>query len=809
MKVSWSWLRQYVTPEMTPEALAESLTMTGLEVGSLEDRFAFLETVKVGRIEAVEAHPQADRLKLCRVDLGDRIVTVVCGAPNAAAGLLAPCALPGTEMPDGKTLQAGMIRGVTSEGMLCSALELGLGRDGSGLMILDAGLSSGSALNRALDLRDPVFEIELTPNRSDCLSIVGIAREAAAISGRPLTPPPLVEPAAGDAIHGKTSVDILAPEHCPRYAASLIEGVAVGPSPAWLQDRLRSVGQKPINNVVDVTNFVMFELGQPLHAFDFDRLEGGRIVVRTADEGELFVTLDGKERRLTADTLMICDARHPVAIGGVMGGRNSEIEAGTTKVLLESACFDPVSIRKTAKRLGLATDASHRFERGVDPHVTVRALHRAAALIAEVSGGRGVTGHIDEHPRPAPIRRIDLDVAALNRRLGTDLDADRICTYLNPLGFVATPAGPGRFSIEVPSFRVDVSRPEDLSEEVARRHGYQHIATTFPLIPAEGYRPSASMALRLRLKHLMAGFGFSEAITYSFVHADSAQRLGLDADDPRRRQVAILNPLSEEQAVMRTSLVPGLLETAARNIALNNRDFKLFELGNIYIGSTDADRLPDESTLMAGLWTGLRAPDHWDQPRDERQAACDFFDLKGVVEVLLQRLGIKEATFTAPAPGGCRYTRSGYTATIMADQRALGLIGQVHPETAGAYNLKQPVFIFELSLARLAEVMPSVLASRPIPRFPAIARDVTLIVDRSLESARCIQDVFALKEPLVEKMTLFDQYQGRPIASDRKSVSFRITYRSDQGTLADEQINLLHQQITEHLLKTFDADLPT
>ncbi len=809
MKVSWSWLNQYVDLAMAPADLAEALTMAGLEVDSVVDRFAFLGSVRVGRIQTVEAHPRADRLKLCRVDIGDGVVTVVCGAPNAAAGMLAPCALPGTEMPDGKILQAGAIRGVTSEAMLCSALELGLGGDGSGLMALDADLPVGSPLNQALELCDPVFEIELTPNRSDCLSIIGVAREAAAIAGCSVRPPEVGIPAAGQAICDHTSVQILAPEHCPRYAASLIFEVTVGPSPAWLQDRLRSVGLKPINNVVDVTNFVMLDLGQPLHAFDFDRLEGRRIVVRTAGEGEPFVTLDGKERRLTADTLMICDAARPVAVGGVMGGLNSEIEAGTTRVLLESACFDSVSIRKTAKRLGLATDASHRFERGVDPHGTVRALHRATALIAEVSGGRVISGHIDEHPRPAPVRHIDLDPQTVNRRLGTDLDAGQIRQFLESLQFIVTPADPGRFTVEVPSFRVDVSRPEDLNEEIARRYGYQHIATTYPLFPAEGYRPSAPVVLRRDLKRLMAGFGFNEAITYSFVHADSAARLRLGEDDARRRQVEILNPLSEEQAVMRTSLIPGLLDTAARNLALNNRNLKLFELGNTYIASTEAEQLPDESTQLAALWTGLRRPDHWDQSRDERQAACDFFDLKGIVEALLGRLGIEGASFTAPAVQACRYTRPGYTADVFVHQRCLGRIGEVHPQTAAAYDLKQPVFFFELAVQLLAESIPAGTSSRPIPRFPAIDRDATLIVQRELESARLVEAVQALDEPLVEQVLIFDHYEGAPVPAGRKSISLRITYRSDQVTLADEQINRLHQWISAHLLNIFDADLPT
>ncbi|MBW1647736.1 MAG: phenylalanine--tRNA ligase subunit beta [Deltaproteobacteria bacterium] len=802
MKVSWSWLTQYVEVDLTPAQVAEALTMAGLEVAAVNDRYGFLETVRVGRIVQVSPHPRADRLKCCQVDIGDRTLTVVCGAPNAAADCLVPCALPGTEMPGGCELKAETVRGVSSEGMLCSAFELGLGADASGLLHLDDRLAVGAPLNRALGLHDPVLEIELTPNRSDCLSILGVAREVAAICGKPLVPPPVPVLPEGSDIHRETSVQILAPDHCPRYTARLIFDVAIGPSPQWLQDRLRSVDLKPINNVVDVTNFVMMELGQPLHAFDFDRLRGRRIVVRTAAEGESFVTLDQKQRRLTADTLMICDAEVPVAIGGVMGGLDSEIQPDTTRVLLESACFDPVSIRKTAKRFNLATDAAYRFERGVDPHGTLTALNRATALIAEVAGGRPVPGHIDAHPRPAPQTVIALDVHRVNRRLGTELDGDRMKTLLEEIGFRVSNQESDRLEVHVPSFRVDVTRSEDLTEEIARRHGYEKIATTHPALPAAGRRPAAAFALRQRLRELMAGLGFAEVITYSFVHQDSNLRLRLAKDDPRQRQVVIRNPLSEDLAVMRTSLLPGLLETASRNIAMGNRHLKLFEVGKIFVAAEDgADRLPAETQMLAALWTGQRQDEHWAQGRLERQASCDFFDLKGVVEALVERLGVTGVRFGSLAPEHCDCTRPGVSAWIAVEDERIGFIGEVHPDTRAAF--------FELNLPRLAKRMAAGRQSRPLPRFPAITRDMTLIVDAAVESARLAEAIAAADEPLVESVALFDHYIGPPIPAGRKSVSFRITYRSDRGTLADEQINPLHQKITERLLASFGAALPT
>jgi phenylalanyl-tRNA synthetase beta chain len=810
MKVSWSWLTRYVEVDLTPAQVAEALTMVGLEVASVTDRYGFLETVRVGRIVQVSPHPRADRLKCCQVDVGDGIQNIVCGAPNAAPGLLAPCALPGTEMPGGRVLKAEAVRSVISEGMLCSAFELGLGADAGGLMRLDDQLAVGTPLNQALGLHDPVLEIELTPNRPDCLSILGVAREVAAICSRPLAPPPVPALPEGDDIHRETSVQILAPEHCPRYAARLIFEVAVGPSPDWLQDRLRSVGLKPINNVVDVTNFVMMELGQPLHAFDFDRLRGRRIVVRTAVEGEIFATLDERQRRLTADTLMICDAEGPVGIGGVMGGLDSEILPATTRVLLESACFDPVSIRKTAKRFNLATDAAYRFERGVDPHGTITALNRAAALIAEVAGGRPVPGHIDAHPRPAPQTVIALDIHRANRRLGTELDGGRIETLLEEIGFRVSNKDSDHLEVKVPSFRVDVSRSEDLTEEIARRHGYEKIATTHPALPAGGRRPATAFALRQHMRVLMAGLGFAEVITYSFVHQDSSDRLRLADDDPRRRQVAIRNPLSEDQAVMRTSLIPGLLETASRNIAMGNRHLKLFEVGKIFVAAEDdLARLPEETQMLAALWTGQRQGEHWSQGRQERQAPCDFFDLKGVVEALLERLGVAGVRFWAPAVEHCSCTRPGVSAWINVDDDRIGFLGEVHPDTRAAFDLKQPAFVFELNLPLLSKRITNGRQSQPIPRFPAITRDMTLIVDAAVESARLAEAIAAADEPLVERVTLFDQYIGDPIPAGRKSVSLRIMYRSDQGTLVDEQINPLHQKITERLLASFGAALPT
>jgi phenylalanyl-tRNA synthetase beta chain len=514
MKVSLSWLKDYVNISMEAGELANALTMAGLEVDSVSDRYAYLKGVIVGRVKEVKSHPNADKLKLCRVATGDGEVSVVCGAPNVRTGMLVPLAQPGTVLPIGNRIEKSVIRGKISEGMLCSSAELELGADADGIMSLDSSVSAGGPLSEALNLSDTVFELDLTPNRPDCLSIIGIAREVAAIENSPLKYPDFTVDDKADTIHQFSSVKIEAPDHCPRYAARLVENVKVKSSPYWLQDRLLSVGLRPINNIVDITNFVMMETGQPLHAFDFDNLSENRIVVRLAADGEKFTTLDEKERSLESQMLMICDGEKPVAVGGIMGGLNSEIEEHTTRVLLEGAYFNPVSIRRTSKRLGLNTDASHRFERGVDPEGCVRAVNRAAKLMAEIGDGTLIDGMIDEYPNPQPVQSVELEVERTNRLLGTDLNRDQMKQILETIEFKVEPSGNGsnRLKVTPPTFRVDVSRREDLMEEVARLLGYNNIPTTYPAMPAEGRPQDRRLLLRSRLKSLMSGMGFTETI---------------------------------------------------------------------------------------------------------------------------------------------------------------------------------------------------------------------------------------------------------------------------------------------------------
>ena len=803
MKASLSWLQDYIDLKTDVDQLAQKLTMAGLEVDSVVDRFSFLSTVLVGRITSVLPHPRADKLRLCMVEAGSRSYPVVCGAPNAVEGMLAPLALAGTELIDGSVLKESTIRGERSHGMLCSEAELGLGPDRSGLMVLDTHLVHGTALNQALNLCDPVLDIDLTPNRPDCLSVLGIAREVAAFQGTPLKRPDIQLPEETGDISTHTSVTIKAPDHCPRYSARLIVDLKVAPSPFWLQDRLLSVGLRPINNLVDITNFVMMETGQPLHAFDFDNLAEHRIEVRTARDNEPFTTLDGKERTMSADMLMICDGEKPVGIGGVMGGMNSEIQPGTTRVLLESACFSPTSIRKTAKRLGLNTDAAHRFERGVDPGGTLYALDRAADLMARLGQGTLVGGTIDQQhdlPRPAVI---DLSVSHANRALGINLSADEITGLLEPIEFKCTPAKDDVLRVETPSFRVDVSRPQDVMEEIARLWGYDNIPTTFTTIPAFSRAASRLLSQRQRIRERFCGMGFSEAINYSFIHSESCDRLRFGENDPRRRTVQILNPLTEDQAVLRTSLVPGLLESMQRNIARQSRTLKLFETGKIFI-SRGQDAQPMEKEILAGLWTGLRQAAGWyAQPVE-----CDFFDLKGALENLFESLVIDDIHFTRLAPQECTYTRAGTTARILAGEDLLGIVGEVHPGVLKAYDLKQTAFVFEMDLNALIDRIPEGIHAQPLPKYPATSRDATLIVDQSLESDTLLAQIRQMDQELVEAIHLFDVFQGDPVPENRKSVSLRITYRSTRETLEDDTVNQVHKTITDHLVAKFKAGLP-
>ncbi|MFO8113028.1 MAG: phenylalanine--tRNA ligase subunit beta [Desulfosalsimonadaceae bacterium] len=804
MKISLDWLHQYVDIDTTPAELADMLTMSGFEVEAVMDPYEHLKGVITGKIRDINPHPDADRLACCSVDTGDRIRAIVCGAPNIAKEMTVPCALPDTLLPSGIRVESGSIRGQVSEGMLCSESELGLGTDASGVMQIEDAFSPGMPLTEALCLSDTVFEIGLTPNRPDCLSVIGIAREVAALLDKKLKRPDAVIRESDSDIREMTSVSIQNPQMCPRYSARLLTGITVQTSPAWLQRRLISIGIKPINNVVDITNYVMMETGQPLHAFDFNRLSGKRIVVRTclSEAEKTFTTLDGKQRRMDDEALMICDGQEPVAVAGVMGGENSEIGDLTTDVLIESAHFDPVSIRKTAKKLGLSTDASYRFERGVDPEGTVFAMNRAAALMVETAGGTIAGGMIDEYPGRQTIEPIRLSAERTNRHLGTGLTAETIAGHLAAIEFIVTPKDQDAMDVLRPSFRVDVSRPEDLMEEVARLSGYNNIETTFPAVSAKTEPPLRSFALKSEIREMMVGFGFNEAIHYSFT-GKNGERLEIPEDDVRQKELLVLNPISESQSIMRTTLIASLLEACQKNIFRQERDLKFFELGKAFY-SHGPESLPDETGLLSAVWTGARRPPLW----HEKPVSCDFYDIKGILESLFSALKIKDVAYRQAEEALCSYSRPGRSAAIRAGNLEIGIVGEIKPSVLHRFDIHQPVFAFEINIDLLMSLVPEDIGFTPIPRFPATSRDMTLIMDETVPAADVVRTIDALQVGIIEDITIFDVYRGKPIEEGKKSLSIRITYRSHEQTLEDGPVNALHQEITEKLLSAFDAGLP-
>ncbi|MDY6989181.1 MAG: phenylalanine--tRNA ligase subunit beta [Thermodesulfobacteriota bacterium] len=807
MKVSLSWLKDYVAIEEDVTKLADALTMAGLEVDALVDRYAYLGSVVAGRIIEIGPHPNADTLSVVKVDVGSGTKTIVCGATNVQEGDLVPVALVGAELPSGDTVEAGHIRGQDSDGMLCSEAELAVGTDISGILLLPESTTPGAGVVDVLGLSDTIIEFDLTPNRSDCLSIIGIAREVAAILKVPLKHPEVTLPAGDVAIEELASVTIEAPDHCPRYAARVVQDVQIGPSPFWIQDRLHSIGLRAINNVVDVTNFVMMEMGQPLHAFDFNRLAEHRIVVRTAQAGQAFSTLDGMERTLAADMLMICDGKGPVALAGIMGGLESEIEDDTVNVLIESAYFDPISVRRTAKRLGLTTESSYRFERGVDPEGVPKALDRAAQLMVQTAGGKLAAGVIDNYPRPIAQRAIELSVKRTNRLLGTEIDREEISGYLTSVELDVEPVEEDRLRVAPPTFRVDLKRPEDLMEEVARLKGYDQIPTTHPLTQVVACAEDKNLRVRRGLRQTLSGCGFSEIATYSFIDEGACDRLLFDADDPRRQMLPILNPLTEDQTVMRTSLLPGLLATMHLNSTQRNEDLRIFEVGKIFLSPSNADRdqLPKEVQMVSGLWTGARCERTWHAKGEE----VDFYDIKGVVESLCVAMNINGLRFAPSDNGDSPHLRLGRAAKVYAGSELLGVIGELKRQVLDHFDLKQRAYCFDLNLDKLVHYATEEKRAMPLSRFPSTTRDLALMVDDVVEAQSVLDFVDALGEDLIGGGEVFDVYKGARIPQGKKSVAFRFTYRSFERSLTDTEVNSIHEDIARKVLKEFRAELPS
>lgn len=813
MKVSYQWLSEYVDiQDVSAAQLAERLTRSGIEVDIVESRNKGVDKVVVGLVKTCEPHPDADKLRVCTVDVGGaETLQIVCGAPNVAAGQKVPVALIGAVLPGNFRIKRAKLRGVESQGMICSAKELGMNDrllpkdQQEGILVMPAEIQIGASVVDVLGLQDEVLELDLTPNRSDCLSMIGVAYEIAAILDRDVQLPQVAVPEKGSSAEQHISVRIEddAADHCRHYAARYIENVNIGPSPQWLQNRLMAAGVRPINNIVDITNYVMLEYGQPLHAFDASRLDQGRIVVRLANDGETMTTLDGVERRLDSDTLLITDGVKPVAIAGVMGGANSEVTSETKSILLESANFNGGSVRRASRKLGLRSEASLRFEKEANPEAVVPALDRAAQLIAEYAGGNVAVGTVsDETGEPKPSLVIPLNTERVNRYLGTSLSLDDIRKTFDQLQFSYELDGSDALQVTVPLRRRDIFRDVDLIEEVARIYGYDLIPTT----PIIGSTTSGGLTreqeLRREVRKVMSACGLNEAVTYSFTHPQQFERyVGLY---PHARPVALAMPMSEERSVLRTSLIPHLIDAAVYNRNRNVDRVAIYELGTVFVTEYQPIKeLPEEKLLLGALWTGKRSGAHWSG--DSREV--DFYDLKGVLERLLAHLGISEARYQAAELPGLHPGRAAEVWVELHETPVcIGRIGQLHPELQRNHDLDS-TFVMEVEMAPLVAAADEQIAYTPAAKYPSMIRDMAIVVDRAIAVGDLMDEVRKSGGALLSQVDIFDVYTGDNIASDKKSVALSLLYRHPERTLTDEEVTAVHEHIVSALKTKFAAEL--
>jgi phenylalanyl-tRNA synthetase beta chain len=784
---------------MEPRELAERLAMTGTEV----ERVTKVgppsgEGFVVGRVLEREKHPGADRLSVCRVDTGDgEPRTIVCGAPNVAAGQTVPVALPGATMPGGTKLGEAKLRGVRSSGMILSAAELEISEESEGILVLEDGAEPGSPLADLLPVAEPVLELEVTPNRVDCFGIYGVAREVHAISAAPLAGEPWAEDAPAEGLGQVSqfaSVTVEVPELCPRFTARVFTDVKVGPSPSWLQARLSAAGQRSINNVVDITNYVMLLTAQPLHAFDLDQVPNGALTVRAAGEGEKMTTLDGVERTFDTETVLVCDSRGPSGIAGIMGGQVSEVSAETTRVLLEVANWNGTNILRSSRLLGLRSEASSRFEKQLHPALCMRAQRIASRLLVELCGAKLVPGTIDVAAEPPPPRRLRLRGERVERLLGMRMTQVDEIEYLGRLGFTAIPED-GDLMVEVPADRhYDVTREVDLIEEVARIHGLdEHLPSTLPAAAGQAGGLRRDQRLRRRAEDALRDLGFDEIVGWSFTDPGEPERLRIPAEDPRANGVTLANPLSEDQSVMRTTLVGSLLAVAKHNLSRDAESVALFESGRVYL---DAD--VTASTPLAGAFPGKQAPPFAEphrlgclavgslEPKSWRGGGeqADFFALKGVLEGLADRLGLKLGF----APAGEPFLHPGRAAKVIVGENEAGWLGELHPLVCRAWDLDAAVG-FEVGLAELALAAGAGEETfEDLTTFPAVLQDLAVVVPTAVSAAQVREAVLAGGGELLRAAEVFDRFEGEQLGEGRKSLALRLEFRASDRTLTDEDV---------------------
>jgi len=796
MKVSYKWLSEYVRiDDLIPADLAERLTRSGVAVDFVEKRNQDLEGVVVGYVLEAAKHPDAEKLKLCQVDVGSgEPLQIVCGAKNVTTGQKVPVAVVGAQLPGNVKIKRAKLRGVESQGMICSAKELGLNEKllpkekTEGILVLPNEAIIGESVEPLLGLDDYVLELDLTPNRADCLSIIGVAYEVGAILNRNVKLP---ENQIGILIDNSPQVPIAieAKEACTHYAARLLTDVTIAESPLWLQNRLMASGIRPINNVVDVTNLVLMEYGQPMHAFDLERLEQSKIVVRYANRGEKIVTLDGQERNLDEEMLLITDGIKPIAIAGVMGGLNSELISTSSSILLESACFNGVMTRKTSKKLGLRSEASLRFEKGVDPNRIYLALNRAAELLQEIAGAKLVGDIFEDLIQIPEEQQLTIQPSRVNKLLGTELSEEKIIAIFEQLKFQVSKTSQG-ILVGVPTRRQDITIEADLIEEVARIYGYDEIPITLPVGSYIQGGLTAKQLLRRKIKDFLGSAGLHEVVSYTFTSKEQDDLVRGLVDNTQI--IPLSMPLSEERKYLKTSLIPSLLEVAKYNENRRNANVRIFELGAVFLSDEEKlTRLPEEKLVVGGLLTGV-LPKHW----QHEEGKLDFYYLKGILEELFAELGITELTYQAVAIEGYH---PGRTAELRyKGEDLVGYVGQLHLELQDKYDLAE-TYVFELDLDKLLQYSNTDITYRSLPRYPAIQRDVALIVQEEIEAAKLMESIRVVGGELLEDLQLFDVYINPQIGNNKKSIAISLTYRSLERTLTDEEVAAVHEKIVNAL----------
>ncbi|WP_421527418.1 phenylalanine--tRNA ligase subunit beta [Pseudomonas brenneri] len=790
MKFSEQWLRGWVSPQVNRDELVARLSMAGLEVDSVTPAAGVFSGVVVGEVLSTEQHPDADKLRVCQVSNGAQTFQVVCGAPNVRPGLKIPFAMIGAELPGDFKIKKAKLRGVESNGMLCSQAELQVGEGNDGLMELPADAPVGQDIRVYLDLEDASIEVDLTPNRGDCLSLAGLAREVGALYNAPVTRPVV---AAVPAVHDEVrSIEVLAPSACPRYLGRVIRNVDLSkPTPLWMVERLRRADVRSIDAAVDITNYVMLELGQPLHAFDLAEINGG-IRVRMAEEGEKLVLLDGQEVTLRSDTLVIADHSRALAIAGVMGGEHSGVSATTRDVFLESAFFDQIAVAGKARSYGLHTDASHRYERGVDWQLAREAMERATGLLLEITGGEAgpITETVSEQYLPS-IAPVTLRAQRVEQMLGLVIEEAEIVRLLTGLGLGISADGAGQWRVEVPSHRFDISLEVDLIEELARLYGYNRLPVRYPQARLAPQPKTEARAHLPELRRLLVARGYQEAVTYSFIDPKQFELFSPGVDP-----LLLANPISNDMAAMRSSLWPGLVKALSHNLNRQQDRVRMFESGLRFVGQLDGLK---QEPMLAGVVCGSRLPEGWAQGRDP----VDFFDVKADVEAVLGFAGALDAF--AFVPGSHPALHPGQTARIEREGRLVGFVGAIHPELSKTLGLDRPVFVFELVLAEVAT------GKRPkfseLSRFPEVRRDLALVADRDVAASAVLEVIRENAGEWLTDLRLFDVYQGKGIDPHRKSLAVGLTWQHPSRTLNDDEVNTTTQNILTSLEQRLNATL--